>query len=67
LANTHRFAGFAVLKSPTVPSILVEIGYLSNRAEERLLRSPQHRAKIMAATIKAIDAYFRVQKALNRS
>src|SRR3546814_10731928 len=38
LRNTHRFAGFAVLKSPVVPSILFEIGYLSNRQEERLMR-----------------------------
>jgi N-acetylmuramoyl-L-alanine amidase len=67
LANTHRFAGFAVLKSPTVPSILVEVGYLSNHAEERLLRNPRHRAKVTAATVKAIDAYFRAQKTLNRS
>src|SRR3546814_19679312 len=43
LRNTHRFAGFAVLKSPVVPSILFEIGYLSNRQEERLMRSVAHR------------------------
>ncbi|MFQ5773946.1 MAG: N-acetylmuramoyl-L-alanine amidase [Kiloniellaceae bacterium] len=67
LRNTHRFAGFAVLKSPTVPSVLLEIGYLSNRAEERLLRSPKHRAGITAATVRAIEAYFAWQHALNRS
>ncbi len=67
LTNTHRFAGFAVLKSPTVPSVLVEVGYLSNRAEERMLRSPRHRAKVAAALIKAMDAYFEAQKSLNRS
>jgi N-acetylmuramoyl-L-alanine amidase len=38
LNNTHRSAGFAVLKSPTVPSVLVEVGYMSNRKEEKLLR-----------------------------
>jgi len=67
LANTHRFAGFAVLKSPTVPSILVEIGYLSNRPEERLLRTAKHRSKVTAAIVKAIDTYIGSQKALNRS
>jgi N-acetylmuramoyl-L-alanine amidase len=67
LANTHRFAGFAVLKSPTVPSVLVEVGYLSNREEEKLLRTPQHKAVVTTATIKAIDEYFQAQKTLNRS
>lgn len=67
LRNTHRFAGFAVLKSPVVPSVLVEVGYLSNRAEERLLRSAKHRIAIVTATIKAIDGYFRWQEALNKT
>jgi N-acetylmuramoyl-L-alanine amidase len=67
LRNTHRFAGFAVLKSPVVPSVLVEIGYLSNRAEERLLRSAKHRSSIIGATVQAIDGYFRWQEALNKT
>ena len=67
LRNTHRFAGFAVLKSPVVPSVLLEVGYLSNRAEERLLRSAKHRATIVGATVKAIDGYFRWQAVLNKS
>src|SRR3546814_1777805 len=54
LRNTHRFAGFAVLKSPVVPSILFEIGYLSNRQEERLMRSGEHRTKIVQSIIRAI-------------
>ena len=32
LDNTHRFAGFAVLKAPDIPSVLLEMGYLSNRS-----------------------------------
>ncbi len=56
--NTHRSAGFAVLKSPTVPSVLVEVGYLSNRAEEKLLRSQDYRSHINQAIMKAIDGYF---------
>jgi N-acetylmuramoyl-L-alanine amidase len=67
LRNTHRFAGFAVLKSPVVPSVLVEVGYLSNRAEERLLRSPKHRQAVVGATLRAIDGYFSWQKALNKT
>ncbi|MEX0922967.1 MAG: N-acetylmuramoyl-L-alanine amidase [Rhodovibrionaceae bacterium] len=66
LRNTHRFAGFAVLKSPTVPSVLVEIGYMSNREEERLLLSDGHRAKIVAAIIDAVDQYFKRQQAFQQ-
>lgn len=67
LRNTHRFAGFAVLKSPVVPSILFEIGYMSNRQEERLLRSQAHRDKIIGSIIRAIDGYFEKQKAVDRT
>lgn len=67
LRNTHRFAGFAVLKSPVVPSILFEIGYLSNRQEERLMRSPEHRDKIVDSIIRAIDGYFERQRAASRT
>ena len=67
LGNTHRSAGFVVLKSATVPSVLIEIGYLSNRAEERLLRSKKHRVRVTRAIIKAIEAYFARQDTLNRS
>jgi N-acetylmuramoyl-L-alanine amidase len=67
LGNTHRSAGFAVLKSATVPSILIEIGYLSNKTEERLLRSKKHRTSISRAIGTAIDAYFERQTSLNRT
>ncbi|RMD62201.1 MAG: N-acetylmuramoyl-L-alanine amidase [Alphaproteobacteria bacterium] len=67
LRNTHRFAGFAVLKSPTVPSVLLEIGYLSNPKEERLLRSAKHRARVIAAAVRAINEYFAWQRTLKRS
>lgn len=64
LRNTHRFAGFAVLKAPDVPSVLVELGYLSNPDEERQLRTPEYRAKLAGALAKSIDRYFlSVQKA----
>ena len=67
LGNTHRSAGFAVLKSATVPSILIEIGYLSNRAEERLLRSEKHRIGVSRAIGTAMGAYFERQTSLNRN
>lgn len=58
LPNAHRFAGFAVLKSPDVPSVLIETGYLSNREEERLLRQESYREKLAKATLRAINKYF---------
>lgn len=54
----HRFAGFAVLKAPDVPSALIELGYLSNRQDELMLSRPQHRTKIAAAIVRAIDHHF---------
>ncbi|MBC7952171.1 MAG: N-acetylmuramoyl-L-alanine amidase [Rhodospirillaceae bacterium] len=58
LGNTHRFAGFAVLKAPDVPSVLVEMGYLSNETEERSLRQPEHRVKLAKSISRAIDRFF---------
>ena len=58
LRNTHRFAGFAVLKAPDVPSVLVELGFLSNRTDERNLRSKAYRQKIASAILNGIDHYF---------
>ncbi|CAA7617286.1 putative N-acetylmuramoyl-L-alanine amidase [Magnetospirillum sp. LM-5] len=58
LGNTHRFAGFAVLKAPDVPSVLVELGYLSNEAEERNLRQPEYRSKLTRAVARSIDRFF---------
>ncbi len=58
LDNTHRFAGFAVLKAPDVPSVLMELGYLSNRAEEKQLQQKSYRKKLAVSAAKAIDRYF---------
>lgn len=67
LRKPHRFAGFAVLKSPTVPSVLVEVGYLSNKNEERKLKSPDYQRKIAAGIVRAIDAFFETEAVLSRS
>lgn len=63
LRNTHRFAGFAVLKAPDVPSVLVELGYLSNREDERMLRSPGQRGQMARSIVDAIGEYFGRQQA----
>ena len=56
--NTHQFAGFAVLKAPDVPSVLLEMGYLSNATEEKLLKQADYRRKLATSTKRAIDKYF---------
>lgn len=66
LRNTHRFAGFAVLKAPDIPSVLVELGYLSNRTDERMLRDPRKRKRMATAMSTAVEQYFQRQQALNR-
>lgn len=54
----HRFAGFRVLKAPDIPSVLFEIGYLSNKQDEALMRSSQGREKISAGVVAAVGQYF---------
>lgn len=58
LDTPHRYAGFAVLKAPDIPSILVEAGFMSNRKEAEQLNSPPHRKKFAGALKSGIDAYF---------
>ena len=58
LRSGRRFAGFAVLKAPDVPSVLVEMGYLSNSRDERLLSSSKGRRPIIEALARAIDRFF---------
>ncbi len=58
LESPHRFAGFAVLKAPDVPSVLIETGFMSNKKEAQLLSSAEYRAKIARAIAAGIDAYF---------
>jgi len=51
-------AGFLVLKSPDVPSILVETAYISNPAEEKKLRSSSHQNKLANAIMIGVRSYF---------
>ena len=60
--NPHRSAGFMVLKSPDVPSALLELGYLSNGRDVRHLTSPAWRSKAAGAVADAIDAFFKVDR-----
>jgi len=66
LRNGHRFARFAVLKSPDVPSVLIEMGYLSNRQDETALKTESYRGKLMAAVVRGVDMHFGGQQSAQR-
>lgn len=51
-------AGFVVLKSPDIPSMLVETAYISNPAEERRLRNPAQQAALADAIFTGLRSYF---------
>ena len=61
LRKSHRYAGFRVLKAPDVPSVLIELGYVSNAEDERRLGDPAHRRELMAAIVRAADSYFKAR------
>src|SRR5260221_7690149 len=58
LPRSHREAGFAVLTSPDIPAALVELGYLSNPQDEKLLSVRQHQLALARALRASIDAHF---------
>lgn len=55
--NPHRYAGFRVLKAPDVPSVLVELGYLSNPEDEKLLTDPEWREKVAGLLTQSVLNY----------
>ncbi len=57
--NAHRSAGFKVLKALDVPSVLIELGYLSNADDLANLTSPDWRGKVATGLAGAVDEYFR--------
>ena len=63
LGKTHKkhvqSAGFAVLKSPDIPSILVEMAYISNPEEERKLKGKAYQTKLAKAMLSGLKDYFR--------
>ena len=62
LGKTHKStvqqAGFVVLKSPDIPSVLVETAFISNPTEERKLRDSRHQEALAAAMLRGINRYF---------
>ena len=62
----HRSAGFRILKAPDVPAALIELGYLSNASDERLLTSRDGQSLMAAAMAEAIDRYFKTIRSSRR-
>ncbi|MGH7043868.1 MAG: N-acetylmuramoyl-L-alanine amidase family protein [Acetobacteraceae bacterium] len=58
LTNPERHAGFVVLQSAKIPSVLVEMGFMSSPLDEAALRRPTHRLAVATAMRHAVDAYF---------
>jgi N-acetylmuramoyl-L-alanine amidase len=67
LPRTHRKAGFAVLTSPDIPAALVELGYLSNVQDEKLLTVRQHQLALARALRASIDAHFGAGAAIRKA
>jgi N-acetylmuramoyl-L-alanine amidase len=61
-----KSAGFKVLKDPDVPSVLIELGYLSSKSDRANLTSAAWRARTAGALVEAIDAFFAPRLATNR-
>ena len=63
IGKTHKNqverAGFVVLKSPDIPSLLIETGFISNPKEEKLLRSASYQKKLANAILHGVDGYFK--------
>ena len=63
VGKTHKNgverAGFVVLKSPDIPSLLVETGFISNPKEEKLLRTSAYQHKLAAAILTGVEGYFK--------
>jgi len=57
IKNPHRYAGFQVLRAPDIPSVLIELGYLSNSDDEKLISDPLWREKMAKLIAKSIHDY----------
>ena len=62
IGRTHKRriekAGFLVLKSPDIPSILIETGFLTNPSDAKRLSNPKHQEKVARAILDGIHRYF---------
>ena len=56
--NPDRSAAFVVLKSAKVPSVLIELGFVTNETDAQLLKSDSWREKVSGSILTAIENYF---------
>ena len=59
IKRPHRFGDFRVLKAPDIPSVLVELGFLSNDRDAERVTSESHRRALAGAILSGLDIYFR--------
>ena len=62
LENPQRSADFAVLTAPDIPSALVELGCLSNPAEEQQLQKPAYQQRLARGLARGIEGYFSTRR-----
>jgi N-acetylmuramoyl-L-alanine amidase len=59
----HQTASFKVLEAPDVPSAMIELGYLTNKNDEKLMQSDDWRAKTADSVVRAVGSYFKTKLA----
>ncbi|MEO8669304.1 MAG: N-acetylmuramoyl-L-alanine amidase [Bauldia sp.] len=59
----HQTASFKVLEAPDVPSAMIELGYLTNKGDEELMKSAEWRETTGDSVVRAVDAYFKTKLA----
>ena len=65
LKRPHRHAGFAVLKSTDIPSVLIELGFLSNTNDVKLLTKKKTRLRLLVSLAEAIDLFAKKRRSFN--
>ena len=58
LGRPNRKAGFVVLKASDVPSVLFEMGFMSNKADERKLQTNKFKSKLAESMLESFDKFF---------
>ena len=66
LRRSHRDAGLAVLLAPDVPAVLLEMGFVTNPEDERILLDERRRRDLMRGVVRGIDAYFQTLQSPTR-
>lgn len=59
--DPHKYGNFAVLLAPEFPSVLIELGFLSNPDDERMLKSPSYRRTISRSIAEAVYKYLNIK------